>query len=360
MMKELASLKPALSAELQAFLQQTEADDSLVSPWTSDLIARLLDYTTRGKMIRGALVTIGARLFHGSHGILDPQLQTVCLRVGVAMELIQSLLLIHDDIMDQDDLRRGKPSVHSQYIQLAHLRDAIDSQRLGESLGICAGDVSGFLAFEILAGIDLEPRLMKDLFALTSHELTLVGLAQMSDVYNGGLSTDVGLADIIRLYRYKTGRYTFSLPLMAGALCSGASMEVRRTLGEIGELFGIIFQVKDDDLGLFGNSERTGKPVGSDIREDKKTLHRFFLFERADVAERKELREIFGKKTASETDIHRVLHRMEILGVREHIDTELDLYASQARKLISGLTSINEWGRGALDGLLSYNLNRET
>ena len=360
MMTELANLKPALSAELQAFMNKSEADDTLVSNWTADVIGRLLDYTIRGKMIRGALVTIGARLFSTNPAGLEPGLQTVCLRLGAAMELIQSLLLIHDDIMDQDDLRRGKPSVHAQYVQLAHLRDVTDPQRLGESLGICAGDVSGFMAFEILAGLDLEPPLLRDLFALTSHELTLVGLAQMSDVYNGGVCAEVGFEEIIRLYRYKTGRYTFSLPLMAGALCAGAKPETRRILGEIGELFGIIFQIKDDDLGLFGNSERTGKPVGSDIREDKKTLHRYFLFERADVAERKEFREIFGKRNASEAEIKHVLHRMELLGVREHIDTELDLYAIQSRRLIASVQGISDWGRKALDGLLAYNLSRET
>lgn len=360
MMNELARLKPALVRELEVFLARATAEDSLVSNWTQDLMARLLDYATRGKMIRGALVSTGARIFTHEPGLLDDRMTTVCLRLGAAMELIQSLLLIHDDIMDQDDLRRGKPSVHTQYIHLVQGRKAGDPQRLGESLGICAGDVSGFLAFEILAALDLEPTLLRELFALTSHELTLVGLAQMSDVYNGGIAAEVGFEDIIQLYRYKTGRYTFSLPLMSGALCAGADQKCRQLLGDLGELFGIIFQIKDDDLGLFGSSERTGKPLGSDIRDDKKTLHRFFLFERADVSERKVFREIFGHRNASEKDVQLVLNRMEGLGVREHIDTELERYAEQARHLIAKLDQTTRWGRDTLEGLLAYNLERET
>ena len=199
-----------------------------------------------------------------------------------------------------------------------------------------------------------------ELLAITSHELTLVGLAQMGDVHNGGVAIDVGLPEIIQLYRFKTGRYTFSLPLMAGAICAGAAAANLPVLGELGELFGIIFQIKDDDLGLFGTTARTGKPVGSDIREDKKTLHRHYLFERGGQAELKDFRAIFGHRSATETEIQLILHRMEVLGVREHIDAELDVYAERARGLIGKLAGATEQGKTALESLLAYNLSRDT
>lgn len=359
MMNELARLKPALAQRMAAFLARAGAESDFVSEWAKDLFPRLLDYSTRGKMIRGALVGLGASVFSGRPFGGDSEQDRHCLDIGVAMELIQSLLLIHDDIMDQDDMRRGKPSVHAQYVHLARGRQALDPARLGESMGICAGDVSGFLAFELLSGLAAPPETIRRLLVLTSRELTYVGLAQMGDVHNGAVAAEVGLADIVRLYRYKTGRYTFSLPLMAGAIVAGAGQAELDALAELGELYGVIFQIKDDDLGLFGNSERTGKPVGSDIREGKKTLHRHYLLERCDVAERQSLRAVFGSRSAGDAELRLVLRRMEQTGVREQIDAELDAYAAQARRLIDGLSGADAEGRAKLHQLLAYNLERE-
>lgn len=358
MIELLSSYKPKLTAGLRDALNHISEDSADASLWTADVIARLLDYCSRGKMIRGALVDIGAKSVDDTKAD-KTELEAVCIHVGAAMELIQGLLLIHDDIMDQDDLRRGRPSMHTQYTELAAARKALEPRRLGESLGICVGDVAGFLAFDVLSSINLDPKLTKALIALTSRELVYVGLAQMGDVFNAGVPEDLRAEDILKLYRYKTGRYTFSLPLMAGALCAGLGKQALGQLGEIGELFGIIFQIKDDEIGIFGASEKTGKPQGSDILENKRTLHRLRLFENLGDEERQRASGIYGNPAASAEDLSWVRRQLYESGAMHEIDRALHEYAESCSKSIREMTFLTPFGKKALEGLLAYNLSRD-
>ena len=138
------------------------------------------------------------------------------------MEIIHSSLLIHDDIMDNDRLRRGERTVFAQYEQLGRGRRAADAGRFGSAMGICAGDVGYFVAGDILAPLPLDPEVKGPLLSLVFRELAYVGLAQMQDIAFGAFDRTPARDEVIALYLYKTARYTFSLPLMAGALLGGA------------------------------------------------------------------------------------------------------------------------------------------
>lgn len=355
MQEWLQEKKPVLIDEMERHLAVVSKAAAQVSPWAPDLLRVLLPFSSQGKMIRGSLVSLGLKLFDEN----PPDCQrSAANKTGAVMELFQSLLLIHDDIMDQDDFRRGKPSVHYQYRLGAQNRGDRQEQRLGENLGICMGDVSGFLGFEILADLDLEPIRLKRLIRLCSRELCYVGLAQMEDVHNGFRTDEPSIADIIKLYRYKTGRYTFSLPLMAGAIIAGQGEDCLELLGELGELYGIIFQIKDDEIGLFAPPETSGKPQGSDIKEDKKTLYRYYIFARASVDERARLAAIYGNKSAGQAEIEWVLNLHRTLGIEALVSHELASTVTRATILAEKIQGLTAFGHRALTSVLRYNQER--
>lgn len=323
-------------------------------PFGRDVAERLVDFASRGKMIRGALVYLGAELY-GYDGPSEP-----ATRLAAVMELLQSFLLIHDDIMDGDLLRRGAPSVFAQYEQLGMDKELSGPRQFGEAMGICAGDVAIFLATALVAHDDVPVHLERPLLRLISTEIARVGLAQMSDVYHGVYPGQVDEQEIIDLYRFKTGRYTFSLPLMCGSTIAGAHSDDIRALGEVGEGLGIVFQIKDDYIGLFGETDAIGKTVGSDIAADKKTLYRTHLFNRADGRDLDRLSSIFGNPDPSADDIDFVVRSMHSLGVVESVETVLQSYAAETRDAIrSKLAGMPQQGRDKLEKLLEYNLTRE-
>jgi geranylgeranyl diphosphate synthase type I len=274
------------------------------------------------------------------------------------MELFQSALLVHDDIMDRDTTRRGLSSLFFQYAQLADRQGLNQSYHLGESLGICAGDVTFFIAFEILAGLDVDSDMYRRILALAAREIGYVGVAQMQDVYNGASSQRVTDADILRLYLYKTGRYTFSLPLMLGGILADRPDSDISLLEKLGESIGIVFQIRDDELGLFGNEAETGKPVGSDIREGKKTLFYGYLMELATGEDRERLAGIFGRQDLGDEDIRFVQDLTERLGIRDTVGKLAEAEYKRASALLAQLSGGVEQYIATLKSLLEYTLVR--
>ncbi|MFW5826971.1 MAG: polyprenyl synthetase family protein [Alkalispirochaeta sp.] len=343
----LTEARSLVAEHLTDYLMEAKQQTLTFRPWGEDVARRVNEYSLRGKMIRGALVGFSYRLFHP-----DEPLPRSCIEAGVAMELLQSFLLIHDDIMDQDELRRGGPSIHTQYRTEAPR--AGGAEQYGLSLGICAGDISAFLAMERLATMDAEDSLRNRVVALVAREISLVGLAQMQDVHHGY----VDVADdqtILNVYTYKTGRYTFSLPLMIGAILAGAEDAAVEQLARFGEHAGRIFQIRDDQLGLFGPGDRIGKPEGSDIREDKKTPFRNALMDCLPLDS--PVRLTFGAPSLSSADIEAVRNALEECGVMTAVENAVTRDEQAARAQIAAL-SLTPDGTQALEELLEYNLKR--
>lgn len=338
---------------LRDYLGRRKALLQTAGAWGGDVVERLLDFTAGGKMIRGALVYLGYALAGGTlSGAVAP--------IAAAMELTQSFLLIHDDIMDHDQQRRGMPSIHAQYAELAWKRGYRgDAQHFGEAMGICSGDIAFFLACDLIGECDLDAAVYRALMKRFTDEVTLVGVAQMHDVTNGVRLDDVPETEIIQLYRYKTGRYTFSLPLILGATAAGADSDLNRTLGAVGEEIGIIFQIKDDEIGIFSSDTQIGKPVGSDVSEDKKTLLRARLFAAAPPTERATLEKLFGAPSVTRHDVDYVGALVDSLGVRAGLQDELDSRAVALHGRIAKLFPAGGEPVEVLRQLVEYNLKRD-
>lgn len=344
--------KDRLRRDLDAFLAAKRKDAGRVEPWGPDVLRRLAAFTRKGKMVRGGLVALGCDMAAG-------RVAPAAVRAGVAFELIQSGLLIHDDIMDRDARRRGGPSVHEQYARLAGAAGPDEAAHFGTSMAICAGEIAIFLAFEALAGLPGPPERSAAVQRLSAAEFGLVGLGQMLDVRAGTSRTPLSERAVLDIYRYKTARYTFSLPLAAGWILGGGRDRVTAGLRRLGEDLGLLFQIKDDELGLFGDARKTGKPVGSDIRQGKQTLYSLRLFGRAAGADRERLEAVFGRGDATEADILFVRGLAGRLGVREDV---AGVAAGLARRAEAGIRAlpVGEKHRATLKGLLDYSLGRRS
>jgi len=342
---------------LRAFLDEKRTELARVGPMGSRAAERLRDFSVRGKMIRGCLVHLGWALARaGAPDAAGDHPGVVA--AGAAMELFQSGLLVHDDIMDRDPVRRGQPSIFRQYEEQAARDGATDPAHVGQSLGICAGDVAYFLAFDLLVRAGLPGASLGAVLGLCARELAAVGIAQMHDVAWAASAVTVDQEQILRMYTYKTGRYSFSLPLLAGALIAGGSEELRAGLDDIGQSLGLLFQLRDDELGLFGDEQQTGKPLGSDLREGKKTILVSLLLDHAKDEERVRLQGILGGPSCTVDDLDFVRRLAGSPAVRDRVRGLTGGLVQRAEQAVRALPTSAEPERAVLRRLLDFTTSR--
>lgn len=312
-------------------------------PWGADVFDRVFDFSEKGKLLRGALVVFSAKTY-------NLEINNDVLRTAAAMELIHSSLLIHDDIMDQDTLRRGERSIYSAYEELALRKGLYNPAHLGVSMGIGVGDITFFLVFEILSGLHSPHK--DQLIKTFSHELIQVGFGQLDDLWPLSMSKE----RILELYKYKTGRYSFSLPLMMGALLAGVPEADLKPYIHFGESMGPLFQIADDLLGIYGSQEEIGKPVGSDIRDGKQTLYWYLLMEKATEEEKKQLLSFFGSESTP-SDIAAVTLLIEKHGVDKELSLIVEMLKNKALGTIITL-NLDPKSQDILRALVTYVTSR--
>jgi len=319
-----------------------------IRPWGPDVLDRLRALMREGKMIRGCLVLFAAHMF-------NKKANKDALRIAAAIELIHAAFLIQDDIMDEDKLRRGKKTLHIQYQDLVTKKGFKNPSKFGEGATICVSDVLMFLSYELLAQIRSPQRVPVQAFL--SRELPLVALAQMQDIYLSQSEDSFAEKDILSITKYKSAYYTFSLPLVAGGIFAQQPKKVLTQLEHLGDYMGMIFQIKDDELGLFGTEKELGKPIGSDIKENKKTLFYLHLFKKSSDAQKQKLKQIFGEKEVTDDMLAYVQKTIEETGTRQMIDKKIGAYEQKARNIIDALP-VQERYQEDLLKLLQYNLER--
>ena len=342
--------RESLGVFIDDFLDVKGTEFARINAWGSDVLKKLRPFIKTGKMLRGGLVMLG-------YEMNGKRISRTALRAAAAVEFIQAALLIHDDIIDRDPLRRGTSSVHFQYARQGNQRKVSEPDRYGEGMGICAGDIGFFLAFELFSGMKVECELRNSVTEMWSRELCYVGLAQMQDLHLGFSEAGTSEQDILNLYLYKTARYSFSIPLITGWALGGGSPAMRPGLEMYGEHMGLLFQLKDDELGLLGSASQLGKPVGSDIRENKKTLYRWHLFRKASPEDRKSLHRIFGNPGVDREMVAQVRGMLDRYEIREEVQERVRLLRLPAEKAIAGL-ELRERHRRILRELLDFNSRR--
>lgn len=247
---EILKHKKGVDNYLVTYLTSKKSKLVQINTFGGDVIDRLIPFVTSGKTTRGSLAVYIYSLFQKN---TPPDIY----KAASALELYHSGFLIHDDVMDRDTLRRGNPSMWEQY------RVSSGDIHTGISQAINSGDLCFFMAQELLTDIRL--------YEVVSQELQPVIVAQMQDMMSGK-NASMSKEEVMSLYRYKTARYTFSLSMSVGAILAGATQGNIDLLDRLGESMGLLFQIRDDELSIEGDSTVTGKPTGSDQRNEKQTL----------------------------------------------------------------------------------------
>ncbi|MDO5860491.1 short chain isoprenyl diphosphate synthase IdsA [Methanobrevibacter sp.] len=271
----------------------TKTIEEELSTITPDNLSEASVYLTRagGKMLRPALTLITAEAVGGN--------RENALKSAAAIELIHTFSLIHDDIMDDDDMRRGMPSVHKVW---------------GEDVAILAGDTLFSKAFEIIIGTEG-----------TTSEQNNQSLATVADAcvkICEGQASDMGFEDrfdvtedeYMEMIFKKTGAL-IAAATKAGAIMGGATQEVIDAMYEYGRLIGLAFQIQDDYLDLASDEETLGKPIGSDIEKGKMTI---IAIKGLDSVEDDRLLEILKDENNSEDDISEAIEILTNCGAIEY------------------------------------------
>ncbi|MGC7102112.1 polyprenyl synthetase family protein [Amycolatopsis lurida] len=241
-----------------------------IAPDSGAMIDALLTATVRGgKRLRPTLAFLA---FLGAGG--EPEDPTI-VDVGAALELLHTGCLVHDDIMDASPTRRGRITTHTRYEQ-EHRRTGFtgNARRFGEGVATIVGDVAFFYAIGLLRDAGPEPQRVFCEMAVD------VGVGQYLDLLGAACSADTA-PDPATIARYKTGRYTVEGPLQLGAALAGRLAGLADVFTAYGRPVGLAYQLRDDLLGAFGDPAVTGKPVGDDLRQGKRTLLLQFAKQRA-------------------------------------------------------------------------------
>ena len=238
-----------------------------------------------------------------------------------SLELIHVCALIHDDVMDGSDTRRGSPSIHKLFEKMHTKNQLVGSApQFGISSAILIGDLALIWSAQMLhtSGIKND-QLIRSLPVYDEMRVELMA-GQYLDVYEQSLGTQ-NVERSLKVARYKSGKYTIQRPLHFGASIAGASNELINSYTNYGIPLGEAFQLRDDLLGVFGDPSLTGKPAGDDLREGKRTALIAIAMDRATYAQLKDLKSNFGDPNLSSEQINLLQEIIISTGDVSHIES---------------------------------------
>ena len=287
-----------------------------------------------GKRLRATLPIIVAEAV-GSHnpGLYD---------VGAAIEIIHNFTLVHDDIMDEDDVRRGRPAVHIAF---------------DRATAINAGDAMLAVGFEVLAkSRDIDESYLQELVLALSSMVRRVAEGQQRDIGFESRGDAVSELEYLEMIEGKTA-VMFETCGRVGALLSGAGTEVVEIMTSWGLAVGMCFQLMDDLIDVCSDSFTSGKPSGSDVAQGKRTLMVIHALSQDDQPAKRALLDALGKgDAASEDSVNAAIVGLEELGSISHARSLAESYHAKAHAYLDALTQNS--GVDALRGLTDFQLSR--
>ena len=306
-----------LRKELDKVPERIDLEDT---KWGEDTVNRILDLAKAGKMIRGSLLLDATEAMGGD--------REKALDYALAVEIIHTGLLIHDDIIDGDSRRRGEDAIHIQYMN----KFKEISEDAAEDLAICAGDVCFFLAMNIASNHEGDTRILK----LFSGVFSRVGTGQIRDIESSERGTPMSVEDTLDFYRNKTACYTFSLPLRtASIIARGRDSEA---LDSIGREIGVLYQIKDDELD-FRPQKESGKPQLSDLKEGKNTIYTAKMMEKENS--REEIKNLI-REGADREQARELRKKISEEGVKEEVENMMKERSHQIKQKASEISETHE------------------
>lgn len=296
---DLADFRQRVSSKVaDVFTEQTPLLLS-VSDDLQPMITSISALMAGGKRLRPAFAYWGWRGAGGAD-------TDAAISAATALEFLQACALIHDDVMDGSDTRRGLPATH-RFFETLHREGQWQgsAENFGAGAAILAGDLCLSWADELLFTSDFDHEALiraKRVYDIMRTEL-------MAGQYLDLLEQSRASADVSRIrnvIRYKSAKYTIERPLHMGAALAGADASLMQSLSEYGLPLGEAFQLRDDVLGVFGDPAVTGKPAGDDLREGKRTALIGFTAELAAHADAQFVLRSLGRDDLSAADVDHI------------------------------------------------------
>ncbi len=306
-----------INESLRQELKKWNSGVSQVSSKLLPLTKTFISSSEGGKRLRGTLVQLGYDLGGGEKS-------EDILKISTAIEIFQTAILAHDDIIDKSMLRRGKKTLYQ----------ALGGDHEAIAQTICLGDIGFFIANRLIAETNFSNKnKIKALGAFSEMFINTV-LGEMLDVKLASRKQKYGLNDVITIYKFKTAYYTIVYPLLIGAILADGDDKLLYQLKLLGENLGIAYQIQDDVLGVFGNEKELGKSVTSDVAEGKVTILYIIAAEKSSGLSKKVLRDYYGHGEINEEDLEKVKQLFISTGALDFAQNYSQRLVSEAHKII--------------------------
>lgn len=293
-----------------------------------------------GKRLRARFCIAG---FHA--GLTRPAPNTLpspVIAAAAALEIFHAAALVHDDLIDNSDTRRGRPSAH-RGLQATHRRSGWhgDDDAFGRAGALLVGDLLVAFSDDLLeqglrTAEQARATAARDQYARMRRDVTIGQFLDVAEEHAFATAPDARHADrALRVASLKSARYTVEQPLLIGACLAGADRRRMAALSAFGHPVGMAFQLRDDVLGVFGDEHVTGKPSGDDLREGKRTLLIAYAREALPDVERSALDERLGDPTLDAAHVRALQRTIVDTGALARVEHLIADYSNEARRALT-------------------------
>lgn len=271
-----------------------------------------------GKRLRPYMVFQSCKILGGRSSKAMP--------AASAVEMIHNFTLVHDDIMDNDEVRHGVPTVHKKF---------------GMPLAILAGDVLFSKAYQVITQSKLSSDAITELVSRLAKACVDVCEGQLLDIKMADEKRIPTQAEYINMISKKTAAL-FDVSCAMGAICATRKNKDIRNLSTFGKNLGIAFQITDDLIGVMGDPKITKKPVGNDLREGKKSLPILMAIKSSKGKDKKTILNAFGNSKITRKDLNKAVEVIRSIGIEEKVRRQALSYASKAEKSLETYSGPNK------------------
>ena len=337
----------AIEQSFDEFVAQLPPRSTHVN-WALDA---LKSYSLRpSKKVRGSLA---AAMYDHAAGTRN---DLVGLKLAAAIELVQNYLLIVDDAMDRSPLRRGHPTVHELY----KAEYTPESEREADMVAILIGILAQHITNDIVLRLNVPAEHAAKALSVIQVNIATTDMGQIDDVQQQIDRLPISPEDLLRKYQHKSSYYSFVNPLESALALAGKwSNAAHKDCIDFGLPAGVAFQLRDDYLGIFGDTTATGKANLEDIREGKYTFMVQYALDVADAETRQQLMEILGKPDANETDLQTVRTIFKNTSAAEKSMEDARHYAAEATRAAAGAASWDAEFSNLLVDMVNFSVERE-
>lgn len=348
----LERTKAAVDQKIAFFFQGKLEEARTINPFLTDVVETVGDFVSKGgKRLRPVFFITG---YHAVGGKDTDR----AVYASLATEMLHAAILIHDDIIDNSGLRRGKPTMHIKFTETYGR-----GEQFGRSMAMLAGDLlvgySGEILGNSVAVCGERGHLVRGIF---DKMCTEVAYGELADTL-GGIRNLALRKLIIKTMELKSANYSVARPLQMGAVLGGGTDEQVDGLFECGRHLGFAFQMQDDTLGVFGDEVKFGKPVDSDIKEGKKTLLVLDTVESLTKGNRKadlaRFAALLGNQQLSKEDFEWIKELMIETGSLNKAHGFVQEQTRLALDTLKQVSDLEPQSRGFLEGIAEYLMERE-